>query len=130
MSADLGGKISSQAPTSSVNSSTIDEVGTILTSIPHISGYEQNYGLGALQEVPLEEALKEELFDKVMPYFIWTNAAVLVGTVLLMIVETTLVLWESSYARITNDKVLMCLLAATTVQMGAIALRISKSLFK
>ena len=110
-------------PQSARNSGPQTDYGNVRSSIPKISDIEKDLKLR-------EAVLKERLFGGVVPYFLLTNAIVLVGIAFLIVLETYLAYSNAGYTRLTSENTLICLLTATTVQMGAIALRIGKSLFR
>jgi hypothetical protein len=67
----------------------------------------------------------------VVPAFLWANGLTLVAIALLAILDEFNIAWDWITAgdRIISAQVIMTLLGATTVQVGAIAVLIARYLF-
>jgi hypothetical protein len=89
-------------------------------------------GLSVADRVTLRDAdLREWMANRVVPAFLKANGwTLIVLAVLVALDEVNLVLHlVPAGERIVSEKVIMALLGATTVQVGAIALAIARYLF-
>ena len=106
-----------------------DEVGQIGQQTPPDRGHELALREEARRDAAAE--LRRWLAEKVVPSFLWANGAALLAIALLAAVdEVNICLHLITPAdRIITGQVMMSLLGATTVQVGAIAAIIARSLF-
>jgi hypothetical protein len=89
-------------------------------------------GVSVADQVALRtQDLREWVADKIVPAFLKANGVVLTAVGVLAVLDeiNIVVNWIAPADRIINAQVIMALLGATTVQIGALAVIIARYLF-
>jgi hypothetical protein len=97
-----------------------------------LDGRAAQEGVSVADQVALRtQDLREWVADNVVPAFLWANGVVLTAVGVLAVVDEVNIAvdWIAPADRIINSQVIMVLLGATTVQLGAIAALIARYLF-
>jgi hypothetical protein len=97
-----------------------------------LDGRAEREGVSVADQVTLRtQDLREWVANNIVPALLWANGVVLGAVAVLAVVdEFNIALnWIGPDARIINAQVIMTLLGATTVQVGAITFAIARYLF-
>jgi hypothetical protein len=97
-----------------------------------LDGRAAQEGVSVADQVALRtQDLREWVADTIVPAFLWANGVVLAAVGVLAVVDEVniAVNWIAPADRIISAQVIMVLLGATTVQIGAIAAIIARYLF-
>lgn len=106
---------------------TIQATGTVEISLEERAA--ERVPAGTIEE--REHALRERVTEHIIPAFKWINIAVAIAIVVLALLDEANI-WFGHPApdgRVITPQVVMALLGATAVQMGSIAVIISRYLF-
>ena len=121
-----------ERPPTSAGEPDLSEDTLQASRVVSLGGRAAREGVSVADQVTLrDQGLREQMVDRILPAFLWANGLTLGAIAVLWLVDQFEIAFRliAPGDRIITSQVIMALLAATTVQVGAIAAIIARYLF-